>query len=171
MQEYTEKLYAVGRSRENTSSAGPKYSGKAKSGKKMLIRCYDETDTAVVDMELDSPFGGHLITDVLPIDGPKAQMGQDYDMSKRAKNLVMSLDNGRICVYGLHPYLQASREVDVVNAHHGQINSLKKSYDNQIMVSIGQDGTIFVYRVSEVPNKNVGSWSRKIENLQEKYEM
>jgi hypothetical protein len=160
----------VGRSREGAVSGGPK-SGKAKSGKKMLIRCYDENDVVVVDMELDSPFGGQLLTDILQVDGPKAQMGQDYDMSKRAKNLVMALDNGRIYLYGIHPYLQASREVDVMNAHHGQINSLKKSYDNQIMVSIGQDGTIFVYKVSEVPNKNVGSWSRKIENLREKYDM
>ena len=153
----------------------------------MLIRCYDENDTAVFSIpslkydaedvegnlkrELDAPFGGQLVTDILQIDGPKAQMGQDYDTAKRAKNLVMSLDNGRIYVYGLYPYLHESREVDVVNAHHGQINSLKKSYDNQIMVSVGDDGTIFVYRVSEVPNKNVGSWSRKIENLREKYDM
>lgn len=48
---------------------------------------------------------------------------------------------------------------------------LRKSHDNKILVSCGKDGVIFVYKVSETSNKNVGSWSRKLENLKDKYDM
>ena len=48
---------------------------------------------------------------------------------------------------------------------------LRKSHDNKILVSCGKDGMIFVYKVSETSNKNVGSWSRKLENLSVKYDM
>ena len=48
---------------------------------------------------------------------------------------------------------------------------LRKSHDNKILVSCGKDGVIFVYKVSETSNKNVGTWSMKMDNLREKYEM
>jgi len=83
----------------------------------------------------------------------------------------MALDNGRLYTYGLVPYLLEKYEINVMNTHHGSISMLRKSHDNKILVSCGKDGVIFVYRVSETSNKNVGSWSRKMENLREKYEM
>ena len=89
-------------------------------------------------------------------------------MSKRARNLCMSLDNGRLYLYGMQPNLKIGREVDVLNTHHGAINILKKSVDNQIVVSGGVDGTIFIYRVSEVPNSMVGKFSRRSKELGEK---
>ena len=82
----------------------------------------------------------------------------------------MSLDNGRLYTYGLVPYLQDNLEINVMNSHHGTISMLRKSHDNKILVSCGKDGVIFVYKVSESSNKNVGSWTRKLENLRFKYE-
>ena len=82
----------------------------------------------------------------------------------------MCLDNGRLYTYGLVPYLEQGLEINVMNSHHGNISMLRKSNDNKILVSCGKDGVIFVYKVSETSNKNVGSWTRKLENLKEKYE-
>jgi hypothetical protein len=36
------------------------------------------------------------------------------------------------------------------------------------VVSGGQDGTIFIYRVSEIPNSSVGKFSRRTQELGEK---
>ena len=84
----------------------------------------------------------------------------------------MSLDSGRLYTYGLYPYLREKYEINVMNTHHGRINMLRLSHDNKIMVSCGKDGTVFVYKVTETHSKsNVGSWSRKLESMKEKYEI
>ena len=84
--------------------------------------------------------------------------------------MVMCLDNGRLYTYGLVPYLQHNLEIGVMNSHHGTISMLRKSHDNKILVSCGKDGVIFIYKVSEGSNKNVGSWTRKLEYLKFKGE-
>ena len=152
-----EKVYAVG-----------------KSGDKLMVRCYhgDDYSTAGPDGTeylTESPFGGSVITDIVQVESPDKD-GQEVEASKKVKNIVMSLDNGRIYTYGLVPYLRPDYEINVMNSHHGTISMLRKSHDNKILVSCGKDGVIFIYKVSETSNKNVGSWARKLENLKEKYD-
>lgn len=136
----------------------------------MMIRCYNEKDNAEDYIQVTSPFGAVRFTDILDVMGPITAKNQDdYDHSKRARNLILSLDNGRIYIYGLPPNLVNKREAFVMNTHNGSINSLKCSDDNQIVVSAGQDGTIFVYRVTEKPNEEVGAFSKKNDERTEKF--
>lgn len=92
------------------------------------------------------------------------QLDPDFDATKKKEiqNVVLSLSNGRLGIYGVPPNLRAGRECEIVNTHHGNIKSLKISHDSTILVSAGQDGTLFVYRISSAPNKNIGCWSRKV---------
>jgi hypothetical protein len=66
-------------------------------------------------------------------------------------------------IYGKPPYLKAGKEIDMINTHNGAIVQLKKRYDSGILVSVGSDGVVFVYRVTDAPNKNIGRISRKQE--------
>lgn len=91
-----------------------------------------------------------------------------YEMSKRARNVCVTLDNGRIYMYGMQPNLKLGRETDVMNTHQGQINKILKTHDNQIVITGGEDGTIFIYRVSEVPNNAVGKFTRRSIELRDK---
>lgn len=85
--------------------------------------------------------------------------------------MVLVKNNGRICLFGLPPNLKAGREVEVMNTHHGAAKTLKKNHDSSILISGGVDGSIFVYKVTEAPNKNVGTWHRKKEHIREKNDM
>lgn len=138
-----------------------------------MIRCYNEDnnlDPGGCEFLIESPFNGQVITDIVQIETP-GKDGHDCEASKKIRNLVMCLDNGRLYTYGLYPYLRDKYEINVMNSHHGRINMLRKSHDNKIMVSCGKDGTVFVYRVTETHNKNVGSWSRKLDSMREKYDI
>ena len=135
----------------------------------MMIRCYNEKDNAEDFIQVRSPFGAVRFTDILDVMGPIRGNQEDYDHSKRARNLILSLDNGRIYIYGLPPNLVNKREAYVMNTHNGSINSLKCSDDNQIVVSAGEDGTIFVYKVTEKPNDEVGAFSKKNDERTEKF--
>lgn len=55
-----------------------------------------------------------------------------------------------------------------MNTHFGSIMSLKRNHDSSILISAGKDGVIFVYRVSDAPNKHVGAFGRKVQNMKEK---
>ena len=68
------------------------------------------------------------------------------------------------------PNLKYGREVDMLNAHMGSIRVMKASYDNQILVTAGKDGSIFIFRASEADNKNVGMWTKKKLEMKEKLE-
>ena len=107
---------------------------------------------------------------MLDVQGPLPDTMEDYDYSKRARNFVLSDDNGRIFVYGPYPFLHKEKEVDVMNAHHGFLTCFKQSYDNKIIVSTGKDGTVFVYKVQEVQMTKLGKWSAKLKEIQEQHE-
>ena len=154
---YTEKVYVTGT-----------YQNKDGSDE-MMIRCYNEKDNAEDFIQVRSPFGAVRFTDILDVMGPIRGNQEDYDHSKRARNLILSLDNGRIYIYGLPPNLVNKREAYVMNTHNGSINSLKCTDDNQIVVSAGEDGTIFVYKVTEKPNDEVGAFSKKNDERTEKF--
>ena len=97
----------------------------------MMIRCYNEKDNAEDYIQVRSPFGAIRFTDILDVKGPiTGKNMEDYDHSKRARNLILSLDNGRIYIYGLPPNLVNKREAYVMNTHHGSINSLKCTDDH-----------------------------------------
>jgi len=66
--------------------------------------------------------------------------------------------------------MKEGREIEVMNTHHGACTTLKKNHDSSILISAGLDGSIFVYKVTEAPNKNAGTWNRKKEHIREKNE-
>lgn len=84
--------------------------------------------------------------------------------------MAATLNNGRLVIYGLQPNLKKGREIDVINTHFGAVTSLKRSHDSSILISAGKDGVIFVYRVSDAPNKNVGAWSSKVKKMKDRNE-
>ena len=55
-------------------------------------------------------------------------------------------------------------------SHIGKINCIKRSFDHKILVTCGEDSTIFIYRVSDCPNSRIGLTTRKtasrIDNLE-----
>lgn len=93
-----------------------------KSGSRLMVRCYDgDYNYAAPDgteFFMESPFGGSVITDIVQVESPDKD-GQEVDPSKRVKNMVLCLDNGRLYTYGLVPYLQQNLEINVMNSHHG----------------------------------------------------
>ena len=112
---------------------------------------------------IDCPFSSTRFTNIIDVQGPISNVNMEtYNMNKRARNLVLSNDQGRIYVYGTYPNLHRDREVDVMNAHHGNVTCLKKSVDNSIIVSAGKDGTLFIYKVVESQNNKIGKWSEKV---------
>ena len=86
------------------------------------------------------------------------------------RNLVFVKNNGRLSLYGLQPNMKEGREIEVMNTHHGAATTLKKNHDSSILISGGVDGSIFIYKVTEAPNKNAGTWNRKKEHIREKNE-
>ena len=67
-------------------------------------------------------------------------------------------------MYGKSPYLKQGWEIEVLNTHSGRVNhmaTINRHNSTKLLVSSGSDGTVFVYRVSEAENKNVGSFTRK----------
>ena len=148
-----EKVYTVGR-----------------ATKDMLIRCYNEKDNMEVDFNVPSQYGSKKLTSVVELQGPLPENMEDYELNKRARNLVVSSDDGRLFIYGTPPFLKKGRECEVMNSHIGSINCIKRSYDFKILVSVGDDGTVFVYRVGEVPNTSIGNYTKKINEKIENYE-
>lgn len=53
------------------------------------------------------------------------------------------------------------KECEVMPSHIGKINCIKRSYDHKILVTCGEDSTIFIYRVSDAPNSRIGLTTRK----------
>jgi WD40 repeat protein len=84
-----------------------------------------------------------------------------------ARNLIIAGSNGRIWIYGMSKFLKKKRECDMLNGHQGGVTIMRKSYDSSVVITAGSDGAIFVYRVNEAPNKRIGWWSKKVEQMQE----
>jgi len=81
---------------------------------------------------------------------------------------VVSSDDGSLAIMGCPPFLKLGYECEVMNSHHGAITQMKRSQDHNVLVTVGLDGVIFVYRVSEVPNLAYGKHSRRAaEKLEE----
>ena len=57
--------------------------------------------------------------------------------------------------------MNLNRECEIMNSHNGKVTSINKTVDNKIVISSGADGTLFVYKVSEVPNSRIGKFSKK----------
>jgi len=76
--------------------------------------------------------------------------------------LVLASDDGKLFIYGTPPNLKIGRECEVMNSHVGAITGIQKSYDNKIVATCGVDSTIFIYRVSEVPNNKIGHFTKKL---------
>ena len=53
----------------------------------------------------------------------------------------------------------------MMNGHQGGVTIMRKSNDSSVVITAGSDGAIFVYRVNEVPNKRIGWWSKKVEQM------
>ena len=110
----------------------------------MFIRPYDAHDNPEQDVMLDSPFGGSRFTDIIEVEGPLDTKDKDiseFDINesktKRARNLVVGNDEGKLFIYGTPPHLKKDFECEVLNSHHGQINVLRRSWDSRIVVSVG----------------------------------
>jgi len=95
---------------------------------------------------------------------------QIEQVAKRAHNLVISTDDGKLLIYGVPPFLKMEKECEVMPSHIGKINCIKRSFDHKILVTCGEDSTIFIYRVSDCPNSRIGLTTRKtasrIDNLE-----
>ena len=74
----------------------------------------------------------------------------------------MSTDDGKLMVYGTPPNLQMGRECDVLHSHIGEIKNMQQNVDGRILITSGQDGTIFVYRVSDGANNKIAKFTDKI---------
>ena len=125
-----------------------------------MIRCYNERENNEVEINFEARHGTKMLTGIVELRGPP-----ETEAAKRARNLIITTDDGKMFVYGTPPNLKHGRECDVMNSHVGAINCIQKSFDNKIVATCGQDGTIFVYRVSEVPNAKIGQYTHKIDDL------
>ena len=98
--------------------------GQTQDKKHMAIVSYmfDDIDLKPkVELMLTSPFGAQKFTDVIEVMGPE-QVGDEIDSKKiRAKNLVMSSDDGRLVVFGMPPFLKEGLECEVMNCHTSSI--------------------------------------------------
>jgi hypothetical protein len=112
----------------------------------MFIRNYNSKDNQEVEVLIDSPYGGTKFTDILEVEGPhqtnENEFGKDdLDFSdskvKRAKNIIVADDEGKIFIFGAPPHLKSARECEVINAHHGPVTVLRRSWDSKIIVSCG----------------------------------
>jgi hypothetical protein len=149
----TEKLYAVG-SKE----------------KDLLLRCYDDKDNQEVELTASSATGTNMFTSLVELEPQQGEPAlTPQELAKRARNLVCSTDDGKLLVYGheAKKHVRAGRECDAYQTHCGAINVMKKSFDNKILVTAGEDGTIFVFRVTEGPNNKIGKWADKIQERME----
>lgn len=81
---------------------------------------------------------------------------------KKARNLILSTDTGMLMIYGVKPNLRPNREASVMLTHCGAINRIAVSHDNKTLFTAGQDGTIFVYKITEVSNSQIGKYSMKL---------
>lgn len=160
---YEDKIYTVGNLTQGQDA------------KQTLIRCY-QTDESEEDNLVQIPeFEANVYTDIVELNydsNKHKDYDPDFDNPKKNEiaNLVVAMNNGRLILYGLNPNLCANREIEVINTHFGSIRSLKRNHDSSIMISAGRDGVIFVYRVTDAPNKNVGAWSKKVKNMRERNE-
>jgi|TARA_B110000285_G_C15088506_1_gene597627 WD40 repeat protein len=138
--------------------------GQTQDKKHMAIVSYmfDDIDLKPkVELMLTSPFGAQKFTDVIEVMGPE-QVGDEIDSKKiRAKNLVMSSDDGRLVVFGMPPFLKEGLECEVMNCHTSSIIQIKRSEDHKIFVTSGRDGTLFIYRVNEIPNLGYGKFTKQ----------
>ena len=127
----------------------------------MAIVSFDDSDIKKIEFTWTSPFGAQKLTDIVEVMGPE-QVGDDIDSKKvRAKNLVMSSDGGRLVVFGMPPFLKEGLECDVINCHTSAIIQIKRSEDHKIFVTSGGDGTLFIYRVNEIPNLGYGKFTKQ----------
>lgn len=111
--------------------------------------------------------------------------------SKGVRNIVLSTDSGRLFVYPMPDYVMAEpspldveilekddngnrrldfllpgHEAEVSNFHFGEINAI--NWANNVLVSAGKDGSIMVYKVSTMNNRNYGSYTRNIKDTEAK---
>ena len=82
----------------------------------------------------------------------------------------MSTDDGKLMVFGTPPNLKMGRECDVLHSHIGAIKQLQKTIDNRILITSGDDGTLFVYRVSDGSNNKIGKFTNKVTERYEELE-
>jgi len=135
--------------------------GQTQDKKQMAIVSFDDSDIKKIEFTWTSPFGAQKLTDIVEVMGPE-QVGDDIDSKKvRAKNLVMSSDGGRLVVFGMPPFLKDGLECDVINCHTAAIIQIKRSEDHKIFVTSGADGTLFIYRVNEIPNLGYGKFTKQ----------
>lgn len=89
------------------------------------------------------------------------------EFSKAARNIVLSTNDGKLFVYGTKKHLQLGRECTVYMPHCKNINKIRVTYDHKTLVTADEDGTIFVYKVTEGPNNRIGQYSKKVSDLWE----
>lgn len=80
---------------------------------------------------------------------------------------MLSTNDGKLFVYGTKNNLQLGRECSVYMPHCKNINKIKVTYDHKTLVTADEDGTIFVYKVTEGQNNRIGQYSKKISDLWE----
>lgn len=136
--------------------------GQTQDKKHMTIVSFDDIDIKPkIELILTSPFGAQKFTDIIEVMGPE-QVGDDIDSKKiRAKNLVISSDDGRLVVFGMPPFLKKGLECEVMNCHTSSIIQIKRSEDHKIFITSGRDGVLFIYRVNEIPNLGYGKFTKQ----------
>ena len=112
-------------------------------------------------MLIESPLGASKYTDIIECMGPELESDEIDTKKVRARNFVLSSDDGRLIVYGPPPFFQENMECYVMNCHTSAINQMKRSADHKTIITSGQDGAIFIYRVNELPNLSYGKYSKQ----------
>lgn len=140
---------------------------------KMFARWYDPAETEEGRMSIELAHQGTHFTDIVEIrKGEKRRLPRLGEKQGKIppvmKNFVLASDIGRLHVFGLPPYLEEGKECEVLNAHHGAVTSLALHHDSSILVSVGVDGTVMVYRINAISNKTFGSHTKKTAAIMDK---
>ena len=70
------------------------------------------------------------------------------------ENLIVGTDRGQVKVFAKPPHLSTETPLDSFNAHLGEVTNILVSADGRYVFSAGQDGTVFVYSVTEYANEH-----------------
>lgn len=70
------------------------------------------------------------------------------------ENLIVGTDRGEIRVLAMPPLVHQEFAFDAFNAHLGEVTRVLASPDGRYVFSAGQDGTVFIFSVTEYQNES-----------------